>query len=92
MTKRSGENLLDAADKIKEIIETTKANRFPENLEISITNDQSKQTRIQVSDLENSIIFGIILVVLVLMFFMGFRNALFWVSAIPLSIFISFFV
>jgi len=92
VTKRSGENLLDAADKIKEIIETTKANRFPENLEISITNDQSKQTRIQVSDLENSIIFGIILVVLVLMFFMGFRNALFVGSAIPLSMFLSFLV
>ena len=92
VTKRSGENLLDAADKIKEIIETTKANRFPENVEVSITNDQSKQTRIQVSDLENSIIFGIILVVLVLMFFMGFRNALFVGSAIPLSMFISFLV
>ena len=92
VTKRSGENLLDAADKIKEIIETTRVNRFPENLEISITNDQSKQTRIQVSDLENSIIFGIILVVLVLMFFMGFRNALFVGSAIPLSMFISFLV
>ena len=92
VTKRSGENLLDAADKIKEIIETTKANRFPENLEITINNDQSKQTRLQVSDLENSIIFGIILVVLVLMFFMGFRNALFVGSAIPLSMFISFLV
>lgn len=92
VTKRSGENLLDAADKIKTIIETTKANRFPQDLEITITNDQSKQTRTQVSDLENSIIFGIILVVLVLMFFMGFRNALFVGSAIPLSMFISFLI
>ncbi|MBN7810976.1 efflux RND transporter permease subunit [Algoriphagus sp. H41] len=92
VTKRSGENLLDAADKIKEIIETTQANRFPEDLEITITNDQSKQTRTQVSDLENSIIFGIILVVMVLMFFMGFRNALFVGSAIPLSMFISFLI
>lgn len=92
VTKRSGENLLDAADKIKEIIETTQANRFPQDLEITITNDQSKQTRTQVSDLENSIIFGIILVVLVLMFFMGFRNALFVGSAIPLSMFISFLI
>jgi multidrug efflux pump len=92
VTKRSGENLLDAADQIKTIIETTKANRFPEDLEITITNDQSKQTRTQVSDLENSIIFGIILVVLVLMFFMGFRNALFVGSAIPLSMFISFLI
>jgi multidrug efflux pump len=92
VTKRSGENLLDAADKIKEIISKTKANRFPQDLEITITNDQSKQTRLQVSDLENSIIFGIILVVMVLMFFMGFRNALFVGSAIPLSMFISFLI
>lgn len=92
VVKRSGENLLYAADKIKEIIEKTKANRFPPDLEISITNDQSKVTRLQVSDLENSIIFGVILVILVLMFFLGFRNALFVGIAIPLSMFISFLV
>lgn len=92
VVKRSGENLLNASDKIKEIIEETKLNRFPSDLEISITNDQSKATRLQVSDLENSIIFGVILVVLVLMFFLGFRNALFVGIAIPLSMFISFLV
>jgi multidrug efflux pump subunit AcrB len=92
VVKRSGENLLYAADKIKEIIDETKANRFPPDLEISITNDQSKATRLQVSDLENSIIFGVILVVLVLMFFLGFRNALFVGIAIPLSMFISFLI
>ncbi|MCH6201652.1 efflux RND transporter permease subunit [Aquiflexum sp. LQ15W] len=90
--KRSGENLLDAADKIKELIQEAKAERFPQDLEISITNDQSKTTRAQVADLENSIIFGVILVVLVLMFFLGFRNALFVGIAIPLSMFISFLI
>ncbi|TFV94264.1 efflux RND transporter permease subunit [Algoriphagus kandeliae] len=92
VVKRSGENLLNAADQIKQIIEETKANRFPPDLEITINNDQSKTTRTQVNDLENSIIFGVILVVLVLMFFLGFRNALFVGSAIPLSMFISFLV
>lgn len=92
VVKRSGENLLAASDKIKDIIDDAKINRFPEDLEISITNDQSKQTRSQVNDLENSIIFGVILVVLVLMFFLGFRNALFVGIAIPLSMFISFLV
>ncbi|AFL85654.1 cation/multidrug efflux pump [Belliella baltica DSM 15883] len=90
--KRSGENLLDASDKIKVLLENAKANRFPADLEISITNDQSKQTRSQVNDLENSIIFGVILVILVLMFFLGFRNALFVGIAIPLSMFISFLI
>jgi len=92
VVKRSGENLLDASDKIKEMIQKAKAERFPSDLEISVTNDQSTRTRSQVSDLENSIIFGVILVVLVLMFFLGFRNALFVGIAIPLSMFISFLI
>ncbi len=92
VVKRSGENLLDASDKIKELIDEVKINRFPEDLEVTITNDQSKATRSQVDNLENSIISGVILVVLVLMFFLGFRNALFVGIAIPLSMFISFLV
>lgn len=92
VVKRSGENLLDAADKIKAIIERTQGNRFPDDLRVEITNDQSKYTRAEVDNLENSIISGVILVVLVLMFFLGFRNALFVGVAIPLSMFISFLV
>jgi len=92
VVKRSGENLLDAADKIKTIIEDTKTNRFPADLKVDITNDQSKYTRAEVDNLENSIISGVILVVLVLMFFLGFRNALFVGVAIPLSMFISFLI
>ncbi len=46
----------------------------------------------QVDDLVNNIIFGIILVVTVLMFFLGFRNALFVGFAIPMSMFMSFMI
>ncbi|MDA9898193.1 efflux RND transporter permease subunit [Flavobacteriales bacterium] len=93
VVKKSGENLLEATDKIMTLLATSKAaKRLPDNLNISITNDQSEQTRDQLSNLENSIIFGVILVVLVLLFFLGLRNALFVGMAIPLSMFISFVV
>ncbi len=90
--KRAGENLINAADKIVEILDEAQENMFPDNLEITITGDQSKQTRTQVSELENSIIFGMLLVITVLLFFLGLRNALFVGIAIPLSMFISFFI
>src|SRR5690606_8439432 len=48
VVKRSGENLLDASDKIKVIIEEAKLNRFPSDLDVVITNDQSKYTRAEV--------------------------------------------
>ncbi len=90
--KRSGANQIEASDEIKKIIEETKAKVFPKNLHVSITNDLSNRTRTQVSDLENSIILGMLLVIGVLMFFMGFRNALFVGIAIPLSMLMSFLI
>ena len=90
--KRGGQNLLEASTKIDALLKDAAANIFPQNLVISKTNDQSNDTRTMVSDLENSIILGVILVVTVLYFFLGFRNALFVGIAIPLSMFLSFSV
>ncbi len=82
--KKQGENLLSAADKLKlELEDAQKV--LPADLKISLFNDQSNNTRDQVNNLENSIISGVILVVLVLLFFLGLRNALFVGIAIPLS-------
>jgi len=90
--KRSGKNMVDAADKIRVIVEDAVENVFPQNLQVSISNDQSAMTIGQVDDLMNNIIFGIILVVVVLMFFLGFKNALFVGFAIPLSMFMSLMI
>ena len=90
--KRAGKNAISAADKIKEIVKETKANYFPADLTITIANDSSERTLNQVDDLVNNIIFGILLVVTVLMFFLGFRNALFVGFAIPMSMFMSFMI
>lgn len=93
VVKKTGQNLLVATDKIMALLAESKQTKIiPKNLNISITNDQSEQTRDQLSNLENSIIFGVILVVLTLLFFLGLRNALFVGLAIPLSMFISFVV
>jgi len=83
--KRQGRNLLEASDKIKEVVEAAQKAILPSDLNVTFFNDQSINTRREVSNLENSIISGVILVVLVLLFFMGIRNALFVGIAIPLS-------
>lgn len=88
--KRGGENLLTASDKIKDIVAEAKKTYLPEGIEVSIFNDQSTQTRDSVENLENSIISGIILVTLVLLFFLGLRNATFVGVAIPLSMLMGF--
>ncbi len=90
--KRSGTNTIEATQQIRELVKKAQSDYYPADLNISIANDSSGRTLNQVDDLVNSIIFGIILVVTVLMFFLGFRNALFVGFAIPMSMFISFFV
>jgi multidrug efflux pump subunit AcrB len=90
--KRAGKNMIGAAEQIKLIVANATENYFPKNLEVSITNDLSDKTIGQVDDLVNNIIFGIILVVGVLMFFLGFKNALFVGFAIPMSMFMSLMI
>ncbi|MFK6999633.1 efflux RND transporter permease subunit [Flavobacterium oreochromis] len=88
--KRSGQNMISAIEKVKEVINKAKETVLPKDLEISLTNDQSSKVEHKVEELSNHIIFGIILVMVVLMFTMGLRNSLFVGAAIPLSIFIAF--
>ncbi|MFM1878800.1 MAG: hypothetical protein RLZZ241_1666 [Bacteroidota bacterium] len=90
--KRSGKNTIVAAEKIREIIDSARETYLPKDLNVSIANDSSSRTLNQVADLVNNIIFGILLVVTVLMFFLGFRNALFVGFAIPMSMFMSFMI
>ncbi len=89
--KRAGQNLLAATDKIHEIV-AMREGLPTKGVNISITNEQASKTKDGVSNLENSIIFGVILVVLVLLFFLGLRNAMFVGIAIPLSMFMSFLI
>ena len=88
--KRAGENLLEASDKINAIIKEDHGKVLPKDLVITLTGDQSDQTRVSVDELMNHIVLGVILVVGVLMLFLGLRNAVFVGLAIPMSMFISF--
>ena len=87
--KRSGKNMVAATDKIKVLVKEAQENVFPQDLKVTLANDQSSKTIGQVDDLVNNIIFGVILVVIVLMFFLGLKNALFVGFAIPMSMFMS---
>jgi multidrug efflux pump len=88
--KKSGQNLLDAADKIQAIITDMQKNKLPSNLVVEVTGDQSVRTHNTVNELNNTIIIGFILVTIVLMFFMGLVNAIFVGFSVPLSMAIAY--
>jgi len=89
--KRSGENLISAAGKVKDIVAKMKSSgELPPDLKVVITGDQSKATATSFNDLVNTIIIGFILVLIILMFFMGVTNAFFVALSVPLSVFVAF--
>jgi multidrug efflux pump len=90
--KKSGENLINASDKIKVVMDGLKQNVYPPDLLVALTGDQSKFTRSTLEELNNTIIIGFLLVTIVLMFFMGFNNAFFVALSVPLSMFVAYLI
>ena len=91
IVKRAGENLINAADKIKGIVAEMKEKKeLPDDLNVVITGDLSKATKTSFNELVNTIIIGFLLVLIILMFFMGVTNAFFVALSVPLSVFVAF--
>ncbi len=91
IVKRSGENIIEIAREIKRMLREYEST-LPEGTKLGVMNDQSKDIDLMVSDLENSILSGLILVLLVVLFSMGLRNAALVACSIPLAMLITFFV
>lgn len=85
--RKTGENLIELSDNVKSIL---KAYSFPESVSVALIGDRADSIRSMVNELTNSIITGMLLVILVLLFFLGFLNAVFVGIAIPLSMLMSF--
>jgi CzcA family heavy metal efflux pump len=91
VTKRAGENIIRITDEIKRII-AEREPALPRGTHLTIQGDVSKFIRVMLSDLQNHILSGFLLVVLCLFLFLGLRDSFFIATAIPLSMLIAFAV
>jgi multidrug efflux pump subunit AcrB len=86
--KVGGENMIRTIEEIYKILDEFKK-EASESLIITTTGDQSDRTKTMLNNMQNTMILGFFVVVLVMMFFVGIDNALFAGSVIPLSILIA---
>ncbi|MBN2716047.1 MAG: efflux RND transporter permease subunit [Deltaproteobacteria bacterium] len=91
VVKRAGANIVEIADQIKTLLKEKKET-WPATTQYTIRQDQSEFIDDIVTDLFNNIITGFLLVLAVLLFAMGIRNAFFVAIAIPMSMLISFVI
>ncbi len=89
--KRVGENIIEITDRIDDTIARA-SQTWPAGTQITKLMDRAKEIRNMVADLENNIISGLLLVVVVLLFALGLRNAILVCLAIPFSMLLSFII
>ncbi len=87
VTKESGASILETVDNVKAVIDNFD---FPTGTQVTITGDVSTFIEDLLTDIENNVISGLIFVVLVLLFFLGVRNAALVGIAIPISMCVAF--
>lgn len=89
--KRSGENIISISKAVDQIIEDDMVT-WPSGTEITKVLNKAKDIDIMVADLENNILSGLVLVLIVIFFAMGIRNAILVSMAIPFSMLLTFTV
>ena len=87
--KRAGENIVHVTDEVKQVVDEMRP-LMPPSLRIDLTADMSDDVRLMISDLENNILSGLLLVLAVIFIFIGGRSAVFVALAIPYSMFMTF--
>ncbi|WBU56696.1 efflux RND transporter permease subunit [Paracoccus sediminicola] len=80
--KRSGANIIDTVADVRSTIATLQAD-WPETLRVNYLQDQSKEVKSLLSDLEANVIAAVILVMIVIVFALGLRSAILVGLAIP---------
>ena len=88
--KKTEGNTIKLVAQIRELVEQRK-NDLPDGAELSVVNDYSVILKERLGILENNAVFGLVLVVILLYLFMGWRNAFFAALGIPVAFMATFF-
>ena len=82
ISKRLGANIIETIESVRAAIDEARP-ALPENLVIGFHQDKSEETRTMLSDLQNNVISGVVLVMIVVMAALGVRSAVLVGFAIP---------
>lgn len=84
ITKRTGANLIETVDAVKQVALRLRAT-WPETVQLTFSQDKSKTIRDMLHELQNSVITAVLLVFVIMLVVLGGRASLFIGIAIPAS-------
>jgi multidrug efflux pump len=82
VSKRLGSNIIDTVQDVKNLVDAEKT-YWPKGIEVTYGQDMSNETKDMLADLENGIIFAVLLVLVVMIWVMGVRAALLVSISVP---------
>lgn len=82
ISKRTGENVIDTIAAIRGAVEAARAS-WPDVVELTYSQDRSKDIRLMLGDLQNNVISAVLLVMIVVIAALGVRSGLVVGLAIP---------
>ncbi|MBE9558794.1 MAG: efflux RND transporter permease subunit [Proteobacteria bacterium] len=82
VSKRAGENIIDTIAAVRETVEATRL-IWPETVEVTYSQDKSKDIRLMLGDLQNNVISAVLLVMIVVIATLGWRSGFLVGIAIP---------
>ena len=82
ISKRSGENIIDTVNAVKDLVEAERRH-WPPGIEVVFSNDQSRNIRTMLRDLQNNVLSAVLLVMIVVVGALGFRTGFLVGIAIP---------
>ncbi|MGQ7791072.1 efflux RND transporter permease subunit [Faunimonas sp. B44] len=84
VSKRTGANLIETVDATRYVVEELRKT-WPATVEVTFTQDKSKDIRTMLHELQNSVITAVLLVVIIMLMVLGGRASIFIGIAIPAS-------
>ncbi|WP_236708266.1 efflux RND transporter permease subunit [Anaplasma phagocytophilum] len=88
VAKREGSNITEVVKRVEHICDSA-ARFLPKDVSLLFLQDQSEEVKSALRELENTLVFSVILVSVVMMIFMGIRTAILIAVAIPVSVLFS---
>jgi len=82
VTKRTGANIVETVDAVKQTVDKLRP-LLPPTLQITFQQDRSTNIRTMLNDLQNSVVTGLLLVAMIMLYTLGWRASLFIGLAVP---------
>jgi len=74
ISKRIGTNIVEVVDSVRQTVEQERA-LWPENLQVTFTQDSSEDVRTMLGDLQNNVLMAVLLVMVVTLASLGLRSS-----------------